>query len=265
MCSASSRELPRYGVKVGLKNYAAAYCTGLLLARRLLRKLGLDEQDEEKKIENLYKGQGVGVDDDEGDDDDDEDGEIDGNVVMTEMNGRTYYVDEVDEDRKPFRALLDVGIRSTSTGNRVFGAMKGATDGGLDVPHNEKRFPGWDRDQKSYDAEVHRDHIYGAHVAEYMEYLMEEDETKYKTHFAEYINEDIGNEDIEDMYKECHKAIREDPSPAAKVAFTPDKSFKNKVRLTYDERKARVAAKKAALKAAKDAEEDDEEEEEDDE
>lgn len=39
MCQASSKELPRYGCKVGLKNYAAAYCTGLLVARRLLRQL----------------------------------------------------------------------------------------------------------------------------------------------------------------------------------------------------------------------------------
>jgi ribosomal protein L18 len=29
--------------QVGLKNYAAAYCTGLLVARRILNKLGLDE------------------------------------------------------------------------------------------------------------------------------------------------------------------------------------------------------------------------------
>ena len=35
ICSAYSHELPRYGVKVGLTNYAAAYCTGLLLARRV--------------------------------------------------------------------------------------------------------------------------------------------------------------------------------------------------------------------------------------
>jgi large subunit ribosomal protein L5e len=35
LCSAYSHELPRYGVKVGLTNYAAAYCTGLLLARRV--------------------------------------------------------------------------------------------------------------------------------------------------------------------------------------------------------------------------------------
>lgn len=33
--SAYAHELPRYGVKVGLTNYAAAYCTGLLLARRV--------------------------------------------------------------------------------------------------------------------------------------------------------------------------------------------------------------------------------------
>ena len=33
----------RYGVKVGLTNYAAAYCTGLLLARRVLQKFNLDK------------------------------------------------------------------------------------------------------------------------------------------------------------------------------------------------------------------------------
>ena len=35
VCAAYAHELPQYGVKVGLTNYAAAYCTGLLLARRV--------------------------------------------------------------------------------------------------------------------------------------------------------------------------------------------------------------------------------------
>ena len=35
LCSASSKELSKYGLEVGLKNYSAAYCTGLLVARRL--------------------------------------------------------------------------------------------------------------------------------------------------------------------------------------------------------------------------------------
>merc|ERR1711899_53932 len=46
ICAAYAHELPRYGVKVGLTNYAAAYCTGLLLARRLLKKLNLDGEYE---------------------------------------------------------------------------------------------------------------------------------------------------------------------------------------------------------------------------
>lgn len=35
LSQAYAHELPRYGVKVGLKNYASAYCVGLLLARRV--------------------------------------------------------------------------------------------------------------------------------------------------------------------------------------------------------------------------------------
>jgi large subunit ribosomal protein L5e len=35
VAAAYSHELPNYGVPVGLTNYAAAYCTGLLLARRV--------------------------------------------------------------------------------------------------------------------------------------------------------------------------------------------------------------------------------------
>jgi len=31
---------------------------------------------------------------------------------------------------------------ATTVGNKVFGVMKGACDGGLDIPHNTKRFPG---------------------------------------------------------------------------------------------------------------------------
>uniref|UniRef100_A0A2K6RV10 Large ribosomal subunit protein uL18 n=1 Tax=Rhinopithecus roxellana TaxID=61622 RepID=A0A2K6RV10_RHIRO len=48
VCAAYAHELPKYGVKVGLTNYAAAYCTGLLLARSLLNRFGMDK---------IYEGQ----------------------------------------------------------------------------------------------------------------------------------------------------------------------------------------------------------------
>lgn len=234
LCQASSTELERYGLTVGLKNYAAAYCTGLLCARRLLQKVGLDD---------VYEGNT----------------EVDAEVVSTEYDKKTYYVEEVDDEKRPFRALLDVGCKPTTTGARLFGALKGAADGGLDVPHSEKRFPGYDRDAKEYDADMHRERIFGGHVAEYMEYLEEEDNQKYKEHFASYIEADVEGDGLEELYEEVHEKIREDPSPSEKKEFSPDKSFKRKAKLTYDERKAAVEAKKQAKRDELEAEEDDDE------
>ena len=41
--AAYAHELPRYGIKYGLTNWSAAHAVGLLVARRALQKLGLDE------------------------------------------------------------------------------------------------------------------------------------------------------------------------------------------------------------------------------
>ena len=58
--------------------------------------------------------------------------------------------------------------------------MQGALDGGLDIPHSEKRFVGYSADDKSLDADTLRKHIYGGHVAEYMEEMQEEAPEKYQ-------------------------------------------------------------------------------------
>ena len=75
----------RYGVKVGLTNYAAAYCTGLLLARRILQKFSLD---------SVYKGN-------------------------DNVDGSMYCVEDEDGAPGAFRACLDVGLARTSTGAKV--------------------------------------------------------------------------------------------------------------------------------------------------
>lgn len=111
----------------------------------------------------------------------------------------------MEGDRRPFKALLDVGIQRTTTGARIFGAMKGACDGGIDVPHSNKRFPGYTRakvevvtnkrgkatDQAEktdakYDAKVHRDRIMGAHVTKYMNEMKKENPDKFKRHFGKW-------------------------------------------------------------------------------
>merc|ERR1719150_1816369 len=80
--SAYSHELPKYGVKVGLTNYSAASCTGLLLARRVLQKF---------KLDTVYEGN-------------------------SNIDGTMFYVEDQDDGPGAFRACLDVGLARTSTG-----------------------------------------------------------------------------------------------------------------------------------------------------
>jgi len=55
LCAAESLELKAYGLTAGLTNYSAAYCTGLLIARRLLKQVGLGElYGGAKKIDGDY-------------------------------------------------------------------------------------------------------------------------------------------------------------------------------------------------------------------
>lgn len=109
MTSATSREFRRWGVNAGLSSYPAAYATGLLLSRRLLKEL---------KMDTLYPG-------------------------VDKVTGERYDVGEnPNEERRPFKAILDVGLTRTTVGNRVFSILKGAVDGGLHVPHSTSRFPG---------------------------------------------------------------------------------------------------------------------------
>ncbi len=223
--AAYSHELRAYGIEHGLTNWAAAYATGLLIARRVLKKLGLDE---------TFKG----VE------------EPDGEYTLTEAAEG-----EDGEERRPFKAYLDVGLSRTTTGARVFGAMKGASDGGILIPHSEKRFPGFDIETKELDAEVLKNYIYGGHVGEYMELLEDEDEERFRSQFEKYTEDEITAEDLEEVYTKAHEAIREDPfkkyesdAPKKSKAEWKAESLKyKKARLTSTERKERIKAKIAEL------------------
>jgi len=233
LSAADSFELKNYKITVGLNNYAAAYCTGLLLARRVLKQLQLDKSFEGVK----------------------------------DATGAEYHVEEDEKDRRPFRCFLDVGLVRTTTGNRVFGAMKGACDGGLHIPHNTKRFPGYHRaeegaDAGTYDAEAHKARIFGLHIAEYMKKMHEEEPEKYDAHFSQYIKAGIKADDIESMYKKAHAAIRQNPDKPQKkerehapvrvregrFIKTSKGKYARDSKLNNEQRRARVARKVAILR-----------------
>merc|ERR1712167_105247 len=179
-------------------------CVGLLCARRLLQKYGLDEKFEgTEEVTAEFEDCFV-----HNEDDDDEDGP------------------------KAFHALLDVGLKRTTLGSKIFAAMKGAFDGGLEIPHNEKKFYGYDPEE-------------------------------YEEKFKKYIEAGIEPDGMEDLYLGVHKAIREDPAhkptekkkPADLMAEKRDggirytdedgnAKFINRRRRTLQQRKNRVQQKK---------------------
>jgi large subunit ribosomal protein L5e len=201
MCAADSKEIKRYGLTAGLTNYSAAYCTGLLIARRLLKQVGLSD---------MYK-------------------------PNTKVDGEYFEIE--DQDKRPFKVLLDVGIHRTTTGARVFGVLKGASDGGLNIPHSTKRFPGYTRakveevinkrgkatgetekQDAKFEAGKHRDRIFGNHVFNYMQQLKKEDKDKFTRQFRvwEKCLSDSKAKSCEELYKKVHAAILANSDTAKK-------------------------------------------------
>jgi len=255
LVTADSSELDRFGVHAGHTNYAAAYCTGLLTARRLLSLKDIGMADS-------YKGQ-------------------------LKPDGEMYDVlaHHKEGERRPFKAFLDVGLVRTTTGNRVFGAMKGACDGGLYIPHSENRFPGYhitkaevitnkkgkkleqtEKAKASFDAKEHKAHIFGEHVQAYYEHLKKNDANGFKRQFSKWeaALKKAGAAKISDVYAKAHEAIRKSPASAAKktkaykptvVKPAPTLVLKNKAGKTWlrqkkiglELRKKRVVARMQKL------------------
>lgn len=54
---------------------------------------------------------------------------------QVEVTGEEFNVESDDGKPGAFTCYLDAGLARTTTGNKVFGALKGAVDGGLAIPH----------------------------------------------------------------------------------------------------------------------------------
>jgi len=219
--AAYSHELKKYGVKAGLKNYAASYATGLLVARRVLTKLG-------KGLNEAYTGQ-------------------------VKPDGKHYIVTEAEGERRPFYVLLDVGLNRTTTGAKIFAAMKGAADGGLEIPHGleMKQFPGYNAKSHKFDSRVLRKYIFGGHVSEYMKKLKEADPDSYKHQFSEYVKAGVEPEHLEAMWTAAHAAIRKNPVYVhTKKPENPVHKRTHPKKKNNKQRKDRVKQKLAALERA---------------
>ena len=118
--------------------------------------------------------------------------------------------------------------------------MKGAVDGGLNVPHEDKRFPGFtvtreeaaknkrgkaeDKGKKTenFEAKVLRSHIFGCHVQSYYDQLKKEDKGRFTKQFSRWEKclAAAKCKNMEELYTKCHAAIRAKPAHEKKAKAT---------------------------------------------
>jgi large subunit ribosomal protein L18 len=92
------------------------------------------------------------------------------------------------------KAILDVGLTSTTTGARLFAALKGVVDAGLVVPHGEDVLP---LDQR----------IKGEHIAQYAAKIRELDSAMYDRRFSQYLSKGLRPEDLPEHFSGIKAAI----------------------------------------------------------
>ena len=263
-CQADSSELKKWGVTAGLTNFSAAYATGLLTSRRLLKTLDKENTTEEYKQEYFTMFD-----------------------LIKEADGNDYDFNELcaqkDVTYRPFTCYLDLGLVRATRGNRVFAAMKGAIDGGINIPHSDSIFPSpkeeeedapqkgkgkpvkgapQKKEKKKEDESENmlRDRIFGVHVQKYMELYNKKKEDKQEYQFSklkECLNK-AGVKSLEELYKKVHEEIRKNPLREKKEKIkgykrdttdpnfivAPDgKKFVRNKRLTNAQRKENVKKK----------------------
>jgi large subunit ribosomal protein L18 len=90
-------------------------------------------------------------------------------------------------------AVLDIGLKSSTRGARIFAALKGAVDAGLNVPHGEVILPAEER-------------IRGEHIAAYAESLSDEEVEK---RFSQYIKNGLSPKDLPDHFDSIKQKIED--------------------------------------------------------
>lgn len=91
-------------------------------------------------------------------------------------------------------AVLDSGLYRSTKGSRIYAALKGAVDGGINVPHSEDILPNEDR-------------LKGQHVAAYAEHLKKESAEAYKKMFSGYAKAKVAPETLPIHFEEVRAKI----------------------------------------------------------
>ena len=107
-----------------------------------------------------------------------------GNITAAYLTGLLCGFKAIDKDID--KIFLDVGLHIPSKGTRVFAALKGVIDAGVEVSHSEDVLPDEDR-------------ISGKHIADYAGQLSSEPEV-YNEMFSKYLSRGVRPEDLSEHF-----------------------------------------------------------------
>ncbi|MEM4659504.1 MAG: 50S ribosomal protein L18 [Sulfolobales archaeon] len=92
------------------------------------------------------------------------------------------------------KVILDIGLHRPVKGCRIFAAVKGLRDAGVDVPVSDEVLPSDDR-------------IRGEHIARYAEALVAKSEDKFRTLFSKYLERGLDPRDLPKHFDEVKANI----------------------------------------------------------
>ena len=90
--------------------------------------------------------------------------------------------------------IFDIGMQTSTKSSRLYALLKGAIDGGLEVPHSEDILPSKDR-------------IAGKHVADYAKLLKTKEPERYKKYFSLYLKNGLNPEELTMHFDTMKKKI----------------------------------------------------------
>lgn len=95
--------------------------------------------------------------------------------------------------KKITKVIIDIGLLRINRGGRVFAAIKGAIDAGVNVDCDKSILPSEER-------------ITGKHIAQYAQKLKSEKQ-KYEKQFSKYIKQGAAPEKICELFEETKKKV----------------------------------------------------------
>jgi len=113
------------------------------------------------------------------------------------------------------RAILDIGLFSPTKGSRIFAALKGVMDAGVEIPCEKEKLPDENR-------------VSGQHIAEYAKQLSAGEQTAYQKQFSRYLKENLQPEQLPTHFSETKEKIAESFKPKEEKKKEPEAKAKPK-------------------------------------